>query len=76
MERQETFRHRLRLILASVLSLIMVGVMLSATSANAIEASPAGNCIISDDVEVDHELQANLDKMMSILPYFRFTEGG
>lgn len=76
MERQGTFRHRLRLILASVLSLIMVGVMLPATSANAIEASPAGDCIVSDDIEVDHELQANLDKIMSVLPYFRFTEDG
>lgn len=76
MERQEGFRYRVRLILASMLSLIMVGAMLPATSANAAEVSSVNNCVASDAIAIDSELQSNLNKIMSVMSYFRFTEDG
>lgn len=76
MRRQKDFRYWLRPLLAGILSLSMVGVVLPATSANAAEVSSVGSCIVSDDIVVDAELQSNLDKITSVMPYFRFVDGG
>lgn len=76
MHRHKDFRYGLRLLLASILSLVMVGVMIPTASANAAEVSSTSGCIVSDDIVVDDELQSNLDKITLVMPYFRFTDGG